>query len=395
MADFVMPSLGADMETGKVVQWLVKPGDRVHRGDVVAVVETHKGAIDVEIFLDGVIDALAPLDVELPVGAVLARVQGPGEPVAAAPVPTPAPAPGPGAVRPERAAAPAGTVPPALHVDGRVRASPVARRLAQQLGVQLASLAGSGIDGAVTRADVERAHAAAPTQPAAPTVARGVDSAQMRLAIAAAMARSKREIPHYYLSETIPMRAALDWLQSHNATVPVTQRLLPVVLLIKAVARALQGTPQLNGHWIDGAFRPSSAVHLGVAVSLRGGGLVAPALHDVQDKSLVALMPELADLVQRARSGRIRSSEMTDPTITVSNLGDAGVDAVFGVIYPPQVALVGFGRIAERAWVADNAVCAMPVVTASLAADHRASDGHAGARFLGTVAELLQHPDTL
>jgi pyruvate dehydrogenase E2 component (dihydrolipoamide acetyltransferase) len=373
MADFTMPSLGADMETGKVVQWLVKPGDRVKRGDVVAVVETHKGAIDVEIFLDGVIEDLAPLEVEMAVGAVLVRG------VDDAPSPPPVPA----------------KAMPAVAALPRA-ASPAARGRARELGLDIDALAGTGIEGAVTLADVERATTAAP--PAA--VRRGFDPAQMRGAIAAAMARSKREIPHYYLSEPIPMRNALDWLRARNAAAPVTERLLPAVLLIKAVARALYATPQLNGHFVDGAFRASAAVHVGVAIALRGGGLVAPALHDVQDKPLPQLMAELADLVQRARGGGgegggIRSSEMTDPTITVTNLGDQGVESVLGVIYPPQVALVGFGRIAERAWVHDGGLMAMPVVQASLAADHRASNGHGGALFLAALAGQLQQPETL
>jgi pyruvate dehydrogenase E2 component (dihydrolipoamide acetyltransferase) len=217
----------------------------------------------------------------------------------------------------------------------------------------------------------------------------------MRAAIAVAMARSKREIPHYYLSESIPMRAALDWLHARNAALPVTERLLPAAVLIRAVALALRAAPQLNGHFVDGAFRASAAVHVGVAISLRGGGLVAPALHDVQAKPLPQLMAELADLVRRARGAGIRSSEITDPTITVTNLGDVGVESVFGVIYPPQVALVGFGRIAARPWIVDDAVVAMPVLTASLAADHRASDGHGGALFLAALAEQLQRPDAL
>ncbi|MFO1220564.1 MAG: dihydrolipoamide acetyltransferase family protein [Burkholderiaceae bacterium] len=386
MADFTMPALGADMQTGKVVQWLVKPGEHVHRGDVVAVVETHKGAIDVEIFLDGVIDELAPLDAELPVGAVLARVRVAGE---AAPQRRWRPRPLRSSPQQRRHRA---------RRRNRIIAVAPARGAparTSKLGVDLATLTGSGIGGALTLADVERAAAGTAPAAAAPPPARGFDAAQMRIAIAAAMARSKREIPHYYLSEAITMRRALDWLQARNAAAPVTQRLLPAVLLIKAVALALRGSPQLNGHWVDGGFRPSAPVHVGVAVSLRGGGLVAPAIHDVQAKPLAALMAELADLVQRARSGRIRSSEITDPTITVSNLGDQGVDAVFGVIYPPQVALVGFGRIAERPGVADGLVCALPMVTASLAADHRASDGHAGARFLGALAEQLQQPEAL
>jgi len=402
MADFTMPALGADMETGKVVEWLVKAGDRVKPGDVVAVVETHKGAIDVECFLDGVIDELVPVDRELPVGAVLARVAVVGEPpappaaagrpaaaAAIAPV-TPsvvAPAPAAPATR-----LPAGVAPAAT----RAKASPAARRRAAELGIDADGLHGTGADGAVTLADVELA-GARPKPAAAPARAArgGFDAAQMRQAIAAAMGRSKREIPHYYLAETVPVRGALDWLREANVQRPVTERLLPAVLLIKAVALALREFPELNGWYEDGSFRPSAAVHVGVAISLRAGGLIAPALHDVADKPLDRLMRELADLVKRARAGGLRSSELTDPTVTVTNLGDQGVEAVFGVIYPPQVALVGFGGVAERPWVEGGAVVPMPVVTASLAADHRVSDGHRGALFLARLRDLLQQPETL
>ena len=171
--------------------------------------------------------------------------------------------------------------------------------------------------------------------------------------------------------------------------------LLTLALLLKAVAVALRRTPELNGLYRDGEFTPSAAVHAGVAISLRGGGLVAPALHDVATTPLEALMVCLSDLVRRARAGSLRSSEMSDPTITVTNLGDQGVESAFGVIYPPQVALVGFGRITQRAWAQDGWLTPMPVVTASLAADHRVSDGHRGALFLAELRDRLQQPDTL
>jgi pyruvate dehydrogenase E2 component (dihydrolipoamide acetyltransferase) len=145
----------------------------------------------------------------------------------------------------------------------------------------------------------------------------------------------------------------------------------------------------------DGTFRPAAAIQLGLAISLRRGGLVAPALHDADTKPLPQLMAELGDLVQRTRVGSLRSSEIADPTITVTNLGDQGVDAVYGVIYPPQVALVGFGRVAERPWVQEGRLLALPLVTASLAADHRVSDGHRGALFLARLRELLQRPHEL
>jgi pyruvate dehydrogenase E2 component (dihydrolipoamide acetyltransferase) len=217
----------------------------------------------------------------------------------------------------------------------------------------------------------------------------------MRRVIAAAMARSKREIPHYYLATTIDMRKVLNWLAAENAKRPVTKRLLYSALLIRAVALAAREVPEMNGFWIDGAFRPGVGIHVGVAISLRQGGLVAPALHDVDAKPLDQLMAELLDLTTRARKGVLRGSEVADATITVTNLGDQGVESVLGVIYPPQVALVGFGRIVERPWVCAGVVAARPVMAATLAGDHRASDGRRGGRFLGTIDRLLQEPETL
>jgi pyruvate dehydrogenase E2 component (dihydrolipoamide acetyltransferase) len=217
----------------------------------------------------------------------------------------------------------------------------------------------------------------------------------MREAIGALMARSKRVIPHYYLQLDIDMGRALDWLREANLQRPVNERLLPSVLLLSAVARAAAEMPEMNGFWIDGAFRPGGGVHLGVAVSLRGGGLIAPALHDADGKNLDEIMAGVRDLVQRARAGRLRSSEMSDPTLTVTNLGDRGVDLVHGVIYPPQVALVGFGAVRERPWAIDGMLGVRPIVVATLAADHRASDGHAGGRFLTLIERRLQKPENL
>lgn len=363
-----MPSLGADMDRGVIVEWRVKPGDPVQRGDIVAVVDTEKSTIEIEIFDTGTIgEILVPEGEEVPVGTVLATVVTAGEP--APPVAAPAPE------------AP------------RVRISPMAKRRAAELHVDAATIAGTGADGAVTVADVERV--AAQTEAPVPRTAPADRKASMRAAIGDLMARSKREIPHYYLSTHIDMRAALAWLEKHNASRPVAERLLPSVLLLRAVALAAVEVPDMNGFWVDGAFRAAEAVHLGVAISLRGGGLIAPAIHDANAKTVDELMADLRDLVTRARSGVLRSSEMSDPTITVTNLGDQGVEAVFGVIYPPQVALVGFGKVVEQPWAADGMVGARPVVHATLAADHRASDGHLGGLFLARIDHLLQEPEKL
>jgi pyruvate dehydrogenase E2 component (dihydrolipoamide acetyltransferase) len=234
--------------------------------------------------------------------------------------------------------------------------------------------------------------AAAPVRPAVSAIDR---SATMRKVIAAAMARSKREIPHYYLGTQIDMRKAMAWLTAENLKRPVTERLLYSVMLIKAVARAIDEVPEMNGFWTDGAFKRSDAVHVGVAISIRQGGLIAPAIHDVEKKSLSEIMVNLRDLVKRVRAGVLRSSEIADATITVTSLGEQGVETVFGVIYPPQVALVGFGKIVERPWASGGMIGARPVMMASLSGDHRASDGHRGGLFLTAIERLLQEPGKL
>lgn len=389
MAEFRMPSLGADMESGTLVKWFIKPGDTVSKGDIVAEVETQKGIIDVETFVAGEVQAILVGEGEhVPVGTPLAFIgNGTAAPVTApqeiADLPKAAPAPPAGRREPVE------TVPPA---GRRPRVTPVARRRAEELGVDLSEVTGTGPGGAVVLIDVDRAAAARIEPPAPPAIDA---AATMRAAIAVSMARSKREIPHYYLGTDIDMKRALDWLAAENAARPVTERVLYAALLLKAVALACRTVPEMNGYWTDGAFKPSDAVHLGVAIALRGGGLVAPAIHNADSLTVPALMEALRDLVGRARSGKLRGSEVTDPTITVTNLGEQGVSTVFGVIYPPQVSLVGFGKVVERPWAVDGLLGVRPVVSASLSADHRASVGHRGGVFLSRIGDLLQEPEQL
>jgi pyruvate dehydrogenase E2 component (dihydrolipoamide acetyltransferase) len=392
MIEFKLPSLGADMDQGKLVEWKVKPGDLVKRGQVVAVVDTSKAAVEVEIWQDGTMfEQLVPIGEMVPVGTVLATLLAPGEtPEQAAQQKRAAPAARPAPSAP--AAAPAAATPAAAAIAQRKPVSPAARKRARELELDIDKIAGSGPHGAVTLEDVEKAAAAVRV---GATPAPTDRYAEMRKAIAAAMSRSKREIPHYYLSETIPMQRAAEWLARENEKRSVTERILMGALQLKAVALALAKTPELNGFWRNGAFEPATGVHIGVAISIRQGGLIPPAIHDVDKKSLPELMRALSDLVARVRAGSLRSSEMSDPTITVTNLGEQGIDAVFGVIYPPQVALVGFGRMQTRPWSENGQVLALPLVTASLSADHRASDGIRGARFLAELRERLQHPEEL
>jgi pyruvate dehydrogenase E2 component (dihydrolipoamide acetyltransferase) len=393
MIEFKLPSLGADMEEGKLLEWKTKPGDKVKRGDVVAVVDTSKAAVEVEIWEEGTMhEYIVKPGETIPVGSVMALLLAPGETPQTAVRPKPAP------VRPAAAAQPPAVAPaagaPAAAPSARKRVSPAARKHAEERGVNLDAVEGTGPGGAVTVEDVEKA--ARPPSAAQKVAEETPDkNLAMRRAIAAGMSRSKREIPHYYLSETVPLLRASEWLAQENAKRPITGRLLMAVLQLKAVALALGKFPDLNGFFRDGAHQPSAAAHVGVAISLRQGGLIAPAIHDVQAKSLDELMRSLADLVKRARAGSLRSSEMSDPTITVTNLGEGGVESVFAIIYPPQVAIVGFGTIAPRPWAEGGEVRVIPTVVASLAADHRVSDGHRGALFLAELARLLQEPGKL
>lgn len=396
MMEFKMPSLGADMDAGTLIAWHVKPGQKVSRGDIIAEVETDKGIIEVEIWQVG---SIAQLLVEpgqkIPVGTVLAYVRAPDEMQETEPSPAKA------AIGAESSSpsilegAIDHTAPQPLKI---ARASPLAKKTAEEYGIDLNVVHGSGPFGSIVKADLDSYLASKQNPPIheAPIASTAPDKiASMRQAIAAAMSRSKREIPHYYLQTDVNLQKALAWLETSNQDRPLTERLLPAVLFMKAIALACQKVPEMNGHWIDGEFHPSSTVNLGVAISLRQGGLIAPAIHEVETKTLVELMRGMLDLVKRVRSGKLRSSEISDSSITLSNLGDQGVASVFGVIYPPQVALVGFGKIMSRPWAEQQWLGVAPIVSLCLSADHRVSDGHRGGIFMNHIARCLEEPERL
>lgn len=397
MHEFLMPSLGADMEAGTLVEWLKKPGEAIARGDIIAVVETEKGAIEVEIFETGFLSRwLVQEGTTVPVGTPLALIAAEKEEYAppSGPAPTPIAVERPSPVEPAPAA-PAQPMPIVSAMGERIKASPAARAYAREHGVDLSAIAPGKPGGAILRADVERGTARLPAEPARKTKP-GLDLDKMRHAIASAMARSKREIPHYYLGMEINLRRAAEWLSAANGGRPPETRLLMNVLFMKAAALALREHPKFNGFHTQDGFVQAGGVHIGMAIAIRGGGLVAPAIHDCDVKSLDELMSALRDLVARVRVGSIRSSEMSDPTVTITSLGERGVDAVYGVIYPPQVAIIGFGAPRLKPFAhPDGALAAEPVVTASLAADHRVTDGHLGARFLSAIDALLQEPEKL
>jgi pyruvate dehydrogenase E2 component (dihydrolipoamide acetyltransferase) len=394
-----LPSFGADMDDAVFVQWNVKPGDKVTRSQIAAVVETQKGAIDVELWDEGIVARLIAAPGErLPVGAPLALIAEEGEDwqalaaeaAAAAQVSSPEETKAAGTAM---AAIPSTTTSAAADAS-RARISPAARKRAAELGVDIAALATKLGGKAVSLADVEAAAGSTPAAPASPAPATSPAEA-MRAAIAAAMSKSKREIPHYYLSSEIEVEAASTWLERFNAERPVTERVLFAALGLRAIALALREFPALNGRWLDGRFEPAAQINLGVVTSLRSGGLVVPTVHEADKLALPELMKSLNEALTRARKGQLRSSDLADSTITVSNLGDLGCDSVLGVIYPPQVALVGLGSVSQRPWVRDGQLVVARTLTASLAADHRASDGMLGARFLAALRARLARPEEL
>ncbi|MGE0881561.1 MAG: dihydrolipoamide acetyltransferase family protein [Acidimicrobiia bacterium] len=412
MAEFTMPSLGADMDAGTIVEWRVRAGDRVKRGDVVALVQTDKADIDAEVFEDGVVESiLVPPGVKVPVGTPLAVISG--------------------ASTSRPAAAPVARA-PSNHVDSPLD-SPLIRHLAERTGVPIGALHGSGPGGRITRADVESFRQVAPSTSTRPRITprarrlareRGIDLTSlptdkvitgaslatitttapsaprppvdtMRAAIGRQMSRSWTEIPHYYLSRRVDLSRALAWMAESNENRPVETRLIAPALIFRAVALAAAETKRINGWYRDGRFEAAPHADLAVATALRTGGLLAPVIHAADTKALDEFMGELRDLVTRARANKLKGSEVTGASITVTNLGDAGADLVYGIIHPPQVAIVGIGAVHEEAWAADGVVDARPVAQLTLAGDHRVSDGRDGAALLARVEQLLKEPERL
>ena len=408
------------MESAILMEWMVKEGDKVTKGQVIAEVETSKGVIEIEVFEDGIVEKLlVEPETECEVGTPLAIIKSESketidvkEEVASKEeilekVET---------TSPVEEIATINVKVPEPTMQERIKISPAARKKAQESGVDINVLA-SKTDGAIHLRDLEDA-----TKEKKATVAQtedenSVTSTQniskqykinqantnqaninqngMRKAIAAAMSLSNAEIPHYYLSTSINMTPALDWLEELNSKRSIKERILPAALLIRAIVEALKEVPELNGFYKDNSAQISEAINPGIAITLRKGGLITPALLNAQNMNLDETMQALGDLITRTRAGRLRGSEMTQQSVTITNLGDLGVERVYGVIYPPQVAIVGLGRIVNAPWAEGDTLAVRKVMQATLAGDHRATDGHTGALFLDKLDKLLQRPEGL
>jgi pyruvate dehydrogenase E2 component (dihydrolipoamide acetyltransferase) len=380
MIEFQMPSLGADMEDGILIEWKKKPGDVVKRGDIIAEVETQKGLIEIEVFDEGSIaELLIQEGAKVPVGTKMALIQ-------------------PNAVEAEK--------PIELHpimekisvpiIEEKtdtisIKASPLAKKMAQENHIDLSKIIGTGPDGAITKEDIDVSIKQSET---AETEKISTPTEAIRMAVAAAMSKSNREIPHYYLEKKIDMTKVLAWLQEANKQRTVANRLLPVVLFIKAMAKSLKEVPDLNAVWENGLLQKTE-INIGFVVSLRNGGIIVPAIPQSDTKNADEIMTALNDLIPRARALKLRSSELSSSTITLTNLGDAGADTVFGIIYPPQVAIVGLGTITEQPFAENGMLGIRSLANVTLAGDHRATDGLTGSRFLSSLDKYLQNPEAL
>jgi pyruvate dehydrogenase E2 component (dihydrolipoamide acetyltransferase) len=429
MTEFLMPSLGADMEDGTLVEWRKKIGDTVKRGDIIAEVETQKGLIEIELFDEGVIEKLLIKEGEkVPVGTPMALINPDGAGVETKKVT--ASKKKEVELHPiEEKAEP--QVMEKLTKDIRIKATPIAKKIAEDKGIDLSQITGSGEKGAITKDDVENAivqkgeisktekgekpveklvevepekTGTQPSeaelykkekQPVEVKKERSVNPAEViRSAVAAAMSKSNREIPHYYLEKRIDMSKALAWMKETNRERPIQKRLLPAALFIKAVASSLDEVPELNAIWENG-LQLKNEINIGFVISLRTGGIIVPAILQADAKSVDEIMDALNDVIPRARALKLRSSELSDSTITITNIGEGSADKVFGVIYPPQVAIVGFGNITEQAFAENGMLGIRPVVDVTLAGDHRATDGITGSRFLASLNKYLQNPESL
>ncbi|MCY3602041.1 MAG: dihydrolipoamide acetyltransferase family protein [Chloroflexi bacterium] len=401
--EVVMPQMGADMTEGTLVRWLKNPGDSVARGDVIAEIETDKAIVELEAFDAGVLRQVVAAEGDVvPVGEVIALLGDADEEMPEVERRAPSEKPTPRAVAAPTADGTGGDL------DARrVRVSPVARRIADDAGIDLAEVTGSGPDGRILRRDVEEAiavrdhHAPAgvPTvepelPPPPPPPARVEPLSRMRSAIARNMTDAKQQQPHYYLTVDVDMTEGMAFRRHVNLVLHGPQRVSVNDLLVRACAVALAGHPKFNASLTDEGIQYHEQVDINIGVAL-DEGLIAPALLDVAAKPLPEIAEESKALVERARAGKLRAEEYSSGTFTITNLGAYGIDVLVGIINAGQAAILGAGSVTERPAVADGEVVVRQLMTLALSADHRVTDGAEGARFLKEIQTILENPTRL
>jgi pyruvate dehydrogenase E2 component (dihydrolipoamide acetyltransferase) len=429
----VMPKLSEAMETGKLLRWLKQEGEAVAGGDIIAEIETDKADIELEAFGSGVLrKVLVGPGSTVPVGNLIAVIADPAEDIAGvvaegggvpAPGPAPAPAPAPPVVPAAPAAAPPVTAPAAAPAAGaapgtRLRVSPLARRLAERAGLDLARVTGTGPSGRIIQRDVEAlvgAQAAAATLPATPvpeaprpapvpTAIRPVAPAALpgevefedlpltpiRVAIARQLTQSKAPVPHFYVTAEVAMERAVA-LREELQALPGAPKVTFTDLIVRAAALTLRRHPGVNATFQGQAIRRYRAAHIGIAVAV-DEGLITPVLRDAQRKSVFEIATETRDLVERTRQRKLRAQELQGATFSVSNLGMFPVDEFSAIINPPEGAILAVGAIVDKPVVVGGALAVGKRMRLTLSCDHRAMDGAMAARFLGDLKGALEAP---
>lgn len=351
-----MPSLGADMDEGKLMEWKIKIGDTIKKNQIIAAVETTKSVVDVESFRDGVVtDILAHVGDVIHVGKPIAILDVKGDEI----------------------------------LDkARFKISPAAKKMAEENHIDLSQIKGTGNEGEISLKDVEEK-----LRLKTETAYFGIN---LRQAIATLMLRSKKEIPHYYLKKRMHLDSLMSWIDEKNKKLSPTERLLLPALLMRAVILAIKKFPEMNGYYKNDKFEAVNNVNLGVAFSVKGGGVIVPAVLDAEKLSAAEFNSAFQNLAIRTKEGGLKSRELSEGSFTVTNVGDLGSDEVYGIIFPPQVAIIGIGRIRKEAIIDhQDQLRAGFVVDITLSADHRVSDGLLGSRFLNEIEIKLSDPLSL
>ena len=408
----VMPKLSEAMENGKVIKWIKKEGDRVEGGEIIAEIETDKADIELEAFGSGVLRKIVvPAGERAPVGGLIAVIAdaaddiagllagAPAPPAAAAPPPPVSPAPPPRVVAPPpppRPIAPAPAPVPVAVPGGRVKASPLAKKIAARSGVDLRLVQGSGPGGRIVRRDVEAAATAAPARaPVAIPAAAGVEYqdvplSSIRAAIARRMPLAKAPVPHFYVTVEIAMDRAWDLREELNA-LEGQPKISVTDMIVKACVLALTRHPEVNASFQGESIRVNYRVHMGLAVAL-DEGLITPVLRNCEARSLAQIAVEGRDLVERARARKLRAPELSGATFSVSNLGMFDVDEFSAIINPPEGAILAVGAVKVVPVVEEGRIGVGRRMKVTLSCDHRVMDGAMGARFLQTLKQLLEEP---
>ncbi len=427
-----MPQMGFDMQEGTVVKWRKQVGDTVSRGDIIAEIETEKAVVELECYAVGVLRrVLVEEGRVVPIGTPIAVIAAADEEIppleslqTGAPASSAVPAPpttdvratpiarrlareqgidlalvtgtGPSGrvteadVNAHRASSAAAS---ASAPSTEVRATPIARRLAREQGIDLNLVTGTGPSGRVTEADVN-AYREAPSAPATPTQPEAVPLSRMRQVIAARTVQSKRDAPHFYVTIEIDMGRAMDLRQDINDAAPEGLRLSVNDLIIRACALAIANFPNFNASFQDNALVHHPQVNIGIAIALEAGLIVA-SIPNTQSLDLPGIARASSDLINRAQSGALRAEEYTGATFAISNLGMYDVDSFAAIIFPPNAAVLAVGAVKEQPVVRDGRLEVGRIMKATISVDHRVVDGAEGARFLQEVKRLLEHPALL